>query len=59
VDKGSAMQRWPLGDLFEVSVLTRGGGRIGREGGSTDRAHAVATVRAAYHAGITLRPEGG
>jgi aryl-alcohol dehydrogenase-like predicted oxidoreductase len=48
------MERRRLGNLFDVSVLTLGGGGIGRVWGPTDRAESVATVRAAYDAGITF-----
>ena len=43
-----------LGQLFEVSAYTLGGGGIGQVWGETDREEAVATVREAYDAGITL-----
>jgi aryl-alcohol dehydrogenase-like predicted oxidoreductase len=42
-----------FGRLGRVSALTLGGGGIGQVWGSTDRAEAVATVRAAIDAGIT------
>ncbi|HYU50675.1 MAG TPA: aldo/keto reductase [Candidatus Limnocylindria bacterium] len=48
------MERRPLGSLFDVSVLTLGGGGIGQVWGATDRSESVATVRAAYDAGITF-----
>jgi aryl-alcohol dehydrogenase-like predicted oxidoreductase len=48
------VERRRLGNLFDVSVLTLGGGGIGRVWGPTDRAESVATVRAAYDAGITF-----
>lgn len=43
-----------LGRLGPVSVLTLGGGGLGRVWGETSREEAVATVRAAVDAGITL-----
>jgi aryl-alcohol dehydrogenase-like predicted oxidoreductase len=43
-----------LGPLGPVSVLTLGGGGLGQVWGETTRAEAVATVRAAVDAGITL-----
>lgn len=43
-----------LGSLFEVSRLTLGGGGLGQVWGETTRAEAVATVKAAVDAGITL-----
>ena len=48
------MQRTRLGRCFETGRLTLGGGGIGQVWGSTDRDEAVATVRAAYEAGIDL-----
>ena len=48
------MQRTRLGRCFETARLTLGGGGIGQVWGSTDRDEAVATVRAAYEAGIDL-----
>jgi aryl-alcohol dehydrogenase-like predicted oxidoreductase len=48
------MEQRTLGQLFEVSALTLGGGGIAGEWGSTDRGEAVATVRGAYDAGISL-----
>jgi aryl-alcohol dehydrogenase-like predicted oxidoreductase len=48
------MERRPLGRLFDVSVLTLGGGGIGQVWGATDRSESVATVRGAYDAGITF-----
>ena len=48
------MEQRRLGRLFDVSVLTLGGGGIAGEWGSTDHAEAVATVRAAFDAGINL-----
>jgi aryl-alcohol dehydrogenase-like predicted oxidoreductase len=43
-----------LGRLWPVSALTLGGGGIGSVWGPTSRAEAVATVREAVDAGITL-----
>lgn len=43
-----------LGPVGEVSALTLGGGGIGAVWGPTSRAEAVATVREAVDAGITL-----
>ena len=48
------MQHTRLGQLFDVSALTLGGGGIGQVWGETSREEAVATVREAYDAGITL-----
>ncbi len=48
------MERVRLGNLFEASALTLGGGGIGQVWGQTSRDEAIATVRAAYDAGITL-----
>ena len=48
------MQYNMLGQLFEVSAYTLGGGGIGQVWGETGREEAVATVREAYDAGITL-----
>lgn len=48
------MQRNDLGDLFDVSSLTLGGGGIGQVWGETTRGEAVATVRDAYEGGITF-----
>lgn len=48
------MKTQSLGDLFEVSRLTLGGGGIGQVWGSTSRNEAIATVRAAYEAGVNL-----
>ena len=48
------MQYNTLGQLFEVSAYTLGGGGIGQVWGETSREEAVATVRQAYDAGITL-----
>ena len=43
-----------FGQLGRISALTLGGGGIAGVWGSTDRAEAVATVRAALDAGITM-----
>ncbi len=48
------MEARRLGPLGEVSVLALGGGGLGQVWGETSRAEAVATVRAAIDAGITL-----
>jgi aryl-alcohol dehydrogenase-like predicted oxidoreductase len=48
------MERRRLGNLFDVSALTLGGGGIGQVWGPTDRAESVATARAAFDAGITF-----
>lgn len=48
------MRTRPFGRLGDVSALTLGGGGIGNVWGPVDRAEAVATVRAAVDAGITL-----
>lgn len=48
------MQYNNLGSLFDVSAYTLGGGGIGQVWGETNRDEAVATVREAYDAGITL-----
>lgn len=47
------METRDFGRLGTVSSLTLGGGGIGQVWGSTDRAEAIATVRAAVDAGIT------
>jgi aryl-alcohol dehydrogenase-like predicted oxidoreductase len=47
------MQMRSLGSLGQVSALTLGGG-IGSVWGTVERAEAVATVRAALDAGITM-----
>jgi aryl-alcohol dehydrogenase-like predicted oxidoreductase len=52
--RGRVMERRSLGRLFDVSVLTLGGGGIAGEWGATDRGEAVGTVRRAYDQGITL-----
>jgi len=43
-----------LGKLWPVSALTLGGGGLGQVWGVTSRAEAVATVREAVEAGVTL-----
>lgn len=48
------MKTTELGALWPVSRLTLGGGGLGQVWGATDRAEAVATVREAVDAGITL-----
>lgn len=48
------METRPLGRLGPVSVLTLGGGGLGQIWGETTRDEAVATVRAAVDAGISL-----
>ena len=48
------MEQRALGDLFNVSALSLGGGGVGQVWGSTTREETIATVRAAYEAGITL-----
>ncbi|CDO59589.1 Aldo/keto reductase [Candidatus Phaeomarinobacter ectocarpi] len=48
------MQTRQLGTLWPVSTLTLGGGGLGQLWGETTRDEAVATVRAAVDAGITL-----
>ncbi len=48
------METRTLGAIGEVSALTLGGGGIGAVWGETSRAEAVATVREAVDAGITL-----
>ena len=48
------MEQRELGRLGPVSVLTLGGGGLGQGWGATSREEAVATVRAAVDAGITL-----
>jgi aryl-alcohol dehydrogenase-like predicted oxidoreductase len=48
------MQTRSFGQLGEVSALTLGGGGIGNCFGAVERAEAVATVRAAVDAGITM-----
>src|ERR671930_2409084 len=48
------MEMRTLGRLWPVSALTLGGGGLGQLWGSTTREEAVATVREAVDAGITL-----
>lgn len=48
------MKKNTLGELFETSRLTLGGGGIGQVWGATSRSEAIATVQDAYNAGITL-----
>jgi aryl-alcohol dehydrogenase-like predicted oxidoreductase len=48
------MEMRTLGSLWPVSALTLGGGGLGQVWGPTTRAEAVATVREAVDAGITL-----
>ena len=48
------MQTRQLGRLWPVSALTLGGGGLGQVWGATTRDEAVATVREAVEAGITL-----
>lgn len=48
------MEARPFGRLGRVSALTLGGGGIGNVWGQVDRSEAVATVRAALDAGITM-----
>jgi aryl-alcohol dehydrogenase-like predicted oxidoreductase len=48
------MRMTTLGKLWPISALTLGGGGIGQVLGSTTREEAVATVREAVDAGITL-----
>jgi aryl-alcohol dehydrogenase-like predicted oxidoreductase len=48
------MRTAPLGSLGEVSRLTLGGGGIGQIWGDTSHDEAVATLRSALDAGITL-----
>lgn len=48
------MKRVKLGPIGEVSRLTLGGGGLGGVWGSTTRAEAIATIRAAVDAGIDL-----
>jgi len=48
------MQQQRLGQLFDVSRYTLGGGGIGQVWGSTSQDEAIKTVNAAYDAGITL-----
>jgi len=48
------MQQRTFGQLGDISALTLGGGGIGQVWGPTTRAEAIATVRAAWEAGITF-----
>jgi aryl-alcohol dehydrogenase-like predicted oxidoreductase len=48
------MQMRPFGTLGRVSALTLGGGGIGNVWGTVERDEAIATVRAAVDAGITM-----
>lgn len=48
------MQQKQLGQLFDVSRYTLGGGGIGQVWGSTSQGEAIKTVKAAYEAGINL-----
>lgn len=48
------METRTLGSLWPVSELTIGGGGLGQIWGETDRDEAVATLKAAIDAGITL-----
>src|SRR5437588_7138645 len=48
------MQQRPFGQLGDISALTLGGGGIGQVWGPTTREEAIATVRAAWEAGITF-----
>lgn len=48
------METRQLGQLWPVSALTLGGGGLGQVWGPTTREEAVATVKAAVDAGITL-----
>jgi aryl-alcohol dehydrogenase-like predicted oxidoreductase len=48
------MQQRTFGKLSDISALTLGGGGIGQVWGPTTRAKAIATVRAAWEAGITF-----
>jgi aryl-alcohol dehydrogenase-like predicted oxidoreductase len=50
----SAMQLRPFGRFGRVSALTLGGGGIGNVWGPVERTEAVATVRAALDAGVTM-----
>src|SRR5690349_4448773 len=50
----ASMEARQLGALWPVSSLTLGGGGIGNVWGATTRGEAVATVKAAVDAGITL-----
>lgn len=48
------MQQRTFGKLGDISALTLGGGGTGQVWGPTNREEAVATVRAAWEAGITF-----
>ena len=48
------MQQRTFGQLGDISALTLGGGGIGQVWGPTTREEAIATVRAAWEAGITF-----
>ncbi len=48
------MQQRQLGDLYQTSALTLGGGGIGQVWGTTTQDEAIATVHAAYDGGIRL-----
>jgi aryl-alcohol dehydrogenase-like predicted oxidoreductase len=48
------MQQRTFGKLGDISALTLGGGGIGQVWGPTTREEAIATVRAAWEAGITF-----
>src|ERR687895_137598 len=48
------MRMRPFGSFGQVSALTLGGGGIGNVWGAVERSEAVATVRAAVEAGITM-----
>jgi aryl-alcohol dehydrogenase-like predicted oxidoreductase len=48
------MQTRSFGNLGSVSALTLGGGGIGNVWGTVERAEAIATVRAALDAGVTM-----
>src|SRR5919206_3034575 len=50
----SLLETRPFGRLGVVSSISMGGGGIGRVYGHVDRAEALATVRAAHDAGVTL-----
>ena len=48
------MRYQKLGNCFEASRLTLGGGGIGQVWGTTDRSEALATVRLAADSGINF-----
>ena len=48
------MQQRTFGKLGDISALTLGGGGTGQVWGPTTREEAIATVRAAWEAGITF-----